>query len=320
MPKISIIVPVYNVEKYLEKCIDSILNQTFKDFELILVDDGSTDNSGNICDEYRKKDRRIKVIHKSNGGLSSARNAGLDIALGKFIAFVDSDDYIHHQMYEIMYSFIKNENADLCICNYEIVDDYYNIKKNNIEIQSNMDIEVYNSIESLEKIYSSKGLEFVVAWSKLYDRSLFDDLRFEEGRIHEDEFIVHKILYNSIKTIYCPYKFYYYFQRDDSIMKSRTKITKIDYIDALSDRINFFNGKNLINLKNKTEYIYISNFFELYYYSKDNYSKKIYCKLHKSFRQNLLILLNNSIYSNREKLSWIIFLLYPNIYKRLFYK
>ena len=112
-PVISIIVPVYKVEKQLNKCIESILNQTFKDYELILVDDGSPDNCGHICDEYEKKDSRIKVIHKKNGGLSDARNAGLDIALGKYIGFVDSDDIIHPQMYEKLYNCINKSNLDI---------------------------------------------------------------------------------------------------------------------------------------------------------------------------------------------------------------
>ena len=115
MPKISIIVPVYNVEKYLRKCVDSILNQTFKDFELILVDDGSIDTSGKICDEYNLKDNRIKVIHKENGGLSSARNAGLDIAQGEYIGFVDSDDWIELDMYEELYKICKENDTDVGI-------------------------------------------------------------------------------------------------------------------------------------------------------------------------------------------------------------
>ena len=131
MSEISIIVPVYNVEKYLENCIESILNQTFKDFELILVDDGSTDNSGKICDIYEKKDSRIKVIHKNNGGLSSARNAGLDIACGKYVGFIDSDDSIHPRMYEILYDLIKKYESDISCCNYKKI---YDIFKDEIKL------------------------------------------------------------------------------------------------------------------------------------------------------------------------------------------
>lgn len=120
MPKISIIVPIYNVEKYIEKCIQSILNQTFSDFELILVNDGSTDSCGEICDKYKKLDDRIIVIHKVNGGLSSARNAGIDIARGEYIGFIDSDDYIHEKMYEILYNNAITYNSDIVICKKEM--------------------------------------------------------------------------------------------------------------------------------------------------------------------------------------------------------
>ena len=116
MPKISIIVPVYNVEKYLEKCVRSILAQTFTDFELILVDDGSPDSSGAMCDQFAEQDQRVKVIHKENGGLSDARNAGIEIATGEYLGFVDSDDYIADDMYELLYTNIVKEDADLSIC------------------------------------------------------------------------------------------------------------------------------------------------------------------------------------------------------------
>jgi glycosyltransferase involved in cell wall biosynthesis len=120
-PEISIIVPVYNVEKYLEKCLKSILHQIFSDFELILIDDGSTDSSGRICDEYLKRDSRIKVFHKENGGLSSARNYGIEKSTGKYIGFVDSDDYIAKDMYEVLYNNLQRENADVSMCgNYDV--------------------------------------------------------------------------------------------------------------------------------------------------------------------------------------------------------
>ena len=126
MKKISVIVPVYNVERYLKRCIESIINQTYKDLEIILVDDGSTDSSGNICDEYKKIDKRISVIHKKNGGLSDARNEGLKVVTGTYIAFVDSDDFLDLDMYEYMQKNIEKENADIVICGTKI--DYDNGK------------------------------------------------------------------------------------------------------------------------------------------------------------------------------------------------
>ena len=143
---VSIIVPVYNVEKYLERCLDSLINQTLKDIEIILVDDGSTDDSGNICDKYAKKDKRIKVIHKENGGLSDARNIGLSIANGRYLQFVDSDDFIHKQMIEILYNTIINNNADISICDFDKVYENTKIKYNTKEISLNFTLDTLNII------------------------------------------------------------------------------------------------------------------------------------------------------------------------------
>lgn len=129
MERISVIVPVYNVEKYLDKCVQSILNQTYENIELVLIDDGSTDGSSKICDKYGKIDSRVKVIHKENGGLSSARNRGIDEAVGKFITFIDSDDYIHHQMLEILYEGIIKNKSDISICEYRRFDENETIEE-----------------------------------------------------------------------------------------------------------------------------------------------------------------------------------------------
>ena len=213
MTEVSIIVPVYNVEKYLENCIQSILNQTFKNFELILVDDGSTDNSGKICDIYEKKDSRIKVIHKDNGGLSSARNAGIDIAGSKYIGFVDSDDSIHPKMYEVLYNLIEKYKSDISCCNYKYTYDISN--QNHEELNLNEVIEMSN-IESIEKLYDKDlGVKLVVAWNKLYHKRLFDNIRYKVGRLHEDEFMAHRILYNSKKITYVDNELYYYLQEKE---------------------------------------------------------------------------------------------------------
>ena len=182
-PVISIIVPVYKVEKQLNKCIESILNQTFKDYELILVDDGSPDNCGHICDEYEKKDSRIKVIHKKNGGLSDARNAGLDIALGKYIGFVDSDDIIHPQMYEKLYNCINKSNLDIVQCKFKR---FKSIEEININISdSELNFKEYNSQDAIIDLIDNNKIN-VNAWNKLYKRELFQNERYPKGKIHED--------------------------------------------------------------------------------------------------------------------------------------
>jgi glycosyltransferase involved in cell wall biosynthesis len=160
MPKaLSIIVPVYNVERYLNKCLDSILNQTFKDFELILVNDGSRDKSGEICDRYEKVDKRIKVIHKDNGGLSSARNAGLNIAEGDYIAFVDSDDFIHYRMYEILINTAIKKKSDITMCKYmdAFEHEIYDLQGDK-ELTNTID---FSNLEFLSQLYSKNGVQFV---------------------------------------------------------------------------------------------------------------------------------------------------------------
>lgn len=180
MCEISIIVPVYKVEKYLRKCVDSILAQTFTDFEVILVDDGSPDNSGKICDEYAEKDNRVRVIHKENGGLSSARNAGIDVARGKYLGFVDSDDYIDEDMYEILYENLKIHDAD--ISSVELIPFYGDrYKKANKEKK----VIILNKKEAIKSVL--EGTQFYAyAWNKLYRKELFKDNRYLDGKTFEE--------------------------------------------------------------------------------------------------------------------------------------
>ena len=201
---ISIIVPVYNVEKYLNRCVDSIINQTYKNLEIILVDDGSTDNSGKICDEYQKKDSRIKVIHKTNGGMSSARNAGLDIATGNYIAFVDSDDYIALNMMATMRGYVVDNNVDMAVCGFT------RLTEN--KILSERGKEVICGIYNPEKLFESEtahidGVKDRVSLyteslcNKLYKRYIFDDLRLRIGKNHEDFYLMHYII-NKCQKVY----------------------------------------------------------------------------------------------------------------------
>ncbi|WP_312336631.1 glycosyltransferase family 2 protein [Anaerospora hongkongensis] len=239
MPTISIIVPVYKVEKYLHKCINSILTQTFKDFELILVNDGSPDNCGTICDEYSQKDHRVVVIHKKNGGLSDARNAGLDIARGKYIGFVDSDDYIEKDMYELLYTNIIEVDADISICG--IFHCYGNkIKKTTTTIKR-----VCDQIESIEEVLSGKNVG-VHACSKLYKKFLFDNARYPVGHIIEDAFIVLDLLSQVKKVVIDSTPKYYYFHRENSITMSAFSEKDYDLLDSYN--------KNLTIIKNNHEY------------------------------------------------------------------
>lgn len=229
IPKISIIVPVYNVEKYLQRCVDSILNQDFQDFEVILVDDGSTDCCSEICEKYREKDDRVVVLHKENGGLSSARNAGLNIARGEYIGFVDSDDWISPTMYAELYQICDKENLEMAICGVKLCFDdekndniYYKSEKNKIMSRKQALKELF--------LYSTFGEE---AWNKLYKRCLFEKLRYPEGKIHEDTFCICEILGQCMKIGYISEVGYNYYQRENSIMGLNKKIPSVDKIESV---------------------------------------------------------------------------------------
>ena len=206
--KISVIIPVYNVEKYLKRCLDSVINQTYKNLEIILVDDGSTDNSGKICDEYAQKDKCIVVIHKENGGLSDARNKGLGICTGDYISFIDSDDWIEKDFFEYVVNNIKDN--DLLIFDYYITNGKFSkwIKYNNTEFE----LKKENCLLKLTKAEIQS-----YAWNKIYKINLFDDIRFPKGRNYEDQAIMHLIVDKSEKIRYCNKAFYNYYQNPKGI-------------------------------------------------------------------------------------------------------
>lgn len=237
MAEISIIVPVYQVEKYIRQCIDSILSQTFTDFELILVDDGSKDHSGEICDEYAVKDNRVKVIHKQNGGLSDARNKGLDNAVGNYFMFVDGDDSIAPDMAKCLFQKIMEEDADIAVCNYRCV----------FENDSEKDFSTENKAEVLsgkEIFYHRKNQRnygfWTVAWNKLYKTETFQNLRFRFGKYHEDEFWANDIYQMDIKVATVSECLYDYRQRNNSIMGNRNIQKCFDIIEAFEERINVY--------------------------------------------------------------------------------
>ena len=234
MAEVSIIVPVYQVEKYIRQCVDSILAQTFTDFELILVDDGSKDKSGEICDEYAGMDERVKAIHKENGGLSDARNRGIDQAVGKYIMFVDSDDYIAPTMVESLYTHIICENADIAVCNFRFTFDTASEKNFSTEVKEEV-------LTGAEIFYNRKNERnygiWTVAWNKLYKRETFGNVRFRFGKYHEDEFWANDIYQMDIKVVTIPECLYYYRQRDDSIMGKKNIARDFDIVEALQERI-----------------------------------------------------------------------------------
>lgn len=237
-PLISIIVPVYKVEPYIDKCIQSILKQTYNNLQIILVDDASPDNSGKICDKYALMDNRIEVIHKSsNTGLSDARNIGISKAKGKYIGFVDSDDYINEEMYEDMYNLIEKKEADICMCNfYNVIDDTKSIKN------EDNGIEEYNKIQILKETLLDRKIQSY-AWNKLYKRELFDEIQYPVGKKYEDIGTTFYILEKCNKIIVSGKPEYYYLNRKDSIVNNNNEQTIMDYINIIDERYNYIEKK-----------------------------------------------------------------------------
>lgn len=239
---ISIIVPIYGVEKYLNKSIKSIVEQTYENLEIILVDDGSLDNCATICDEWAKKDKRIKVIHKVNGGIADARNVGIAAASGDYIGFVDSDDYIEKEMYEKLYRTIKQENADIVMCNLEKLEE----NGTKILLDSPIKNEIFDGKEAIRRISGDYSWYYIVLWNKLYARDILGDIVFPMGKIHEDEFVFHRIYFKCDKIISIGDKLYNYIRRNGSIMTGAEKIRHLDAVEAICDRIEFLKAHGLM--------------------------------------------------------------------------
>lgn len=233
---ISVVVPIYNVEEYLRKSIDSIVNQTYRNLEIILVDDGGTDACPGICDEYAEKDKRIKVIHKPNGGLSDARNAGVAIAKGTYIGFVDSDDFLSPDMYEKLHKKMKDSDADIAVCNFQCVrSDGTTISERN-QHMSIMD-EEYTSQQSIEHLCGANYEYWVTAWNRLYKAEIAKTVQFPKGKIHEDEYTAHKFYGSAKKIVGISEPLYQYVIREDSIMTKKYNVKNLAYVEALNGRI-----------------------------------------------------------------------------------
>lgn len=234
-PKISIIVPVYNVENYIQDCINSILKQDLKEIELILVNDGSTDNSGYICDEFSKKDRRIKVIHKENGGQSSARNRGIEVAEGDFIGFVDSDDWIEKEMYETLYAKAMESEADIVACNISqyTKDSSSHLYWHDIKEQS------YDKASAMKELYLNERLTFSPC-NKIYKKELFVDIRFKEGYILEDMEFAYRIMHLADKVYYIGKPLYNYRYNESSTMRKTFTKKRLDEFEVRKNMYYFY--------------------------------------------------------------------------------
>ena len=235
---ISVIVPVYKVEQYLQKCVDSLINQTYKNLEIILVDDGSPDTCPQICDDYAKKDNRIKVVHKENGGLSDARNAGMEVATGEYVSFIDSDDYVALDFFETLLSVIKAENSDIVECDL-------------IRFNENQSVEVPKFTGKTRSFDTKDGLLKLIVedefhqhvWNKLYKADITLDVLYDKGKLNEDEFWTYQIFGRAKKITKIDKPMYYYLQRAGSIMGVGYNLRRLDALEGKVNRQEYVEKK-----------------------------------------------------------------------------
>ena len=256
---ISIIVPVYNVEKYVSICINSLIDQSYRNLEIIIVDDGSTDNSGKICDSIAQIDKRIEVIHKKNGGQSEARNFGLEKATGKYIAFVDSDDYVDKYFVENLYELIKKYNVDIAMCKYKdtLTDNDTIVEKEKYE---NI---IFNQNQAIKELLLFGNVDNYI-WNKLYKREIFKNMRFEVGKTMEDLGIMYKLLYNSANIAMTDYCGYFYRKRQNSTMSNVSLELIVNTKNMVNKRYEELKvlKPQLVNVLNINRLTFIKYYFE----------------------------------------------------------
>ena len=309
---ISVIVPVYNTEKYLTKCIRSVLDQSYQNLELILINDGSADSSGKICDEFHLEDGRIKVIHKKNTGLSDARNTGLDMAIGEYVCFVDSDDYLHPEMLERLWFYRGTYKADLVMC------DYYNLKEgvSPEPFDETVTVRQLDSIQALQRLFGPLMEQAVVAWNKLYRKELLSGIRFPIGKTYEDVLTTHKIYHKAKKIIYTNEKLYYRIKRDDSITGLGFSKKRLDVLEACAERTEYFIKHGLSDLHKLSAQNYMDRMINFYWKSlsseiDDETIKDLLLRFRKEFKRLDYMNWLNMV----QRVNLFIFYMNPVLYK-----
>lgn len=253
MCKISVIVPAYNVEKYLESCLESISNQTETDIEIIVVNDGSPDKSGEIAENYRLKDNRVRVIHQDNGGLSAARNSGLDIAKGKYVCFIDSDDWIEPDYLKLLLIGIEKYQSNISVLKIKKITEYGKIKE---LTPTNDEWEVFDKDKAMKVLFTNNKIGYS-ANNKLFEMSLFSDLRFPFGKLMEDKAVMYLLIDKSIQISVNNSEKYHYYQSPVSILRGTFNPKKFDTFDIQEEIIKFIDANYPeVSVKVRTRYIY----------------------------------------------------------------
>ena len=294
---ISIIIPVYKVERYINRCIDSVLNQTYKKLEIILVDDGSPDQCPKICDNYAKIDKRIKVIHKKNGGLSDARNAGINIANGKYISFIDSDDWVEKDYIQKMYDMLKKYNLQLVIGDVLVQYD----SGLNIDYSKNKQYVISKEKEFEKMLYGIRDLDNG-AWCKLYSKELFNKIRYPVGMLYEDTATTYKLIDQTKSIGICSFALYHYMKRVDSITECEFNEKKLTLIDVTEEMTRFLERK-YPSLSNacirKRTWSYLSTLSQLSYKKELTAREKM---ISNDLRTKALKNMKNIIYDSKAPL------------------
>ncbi len=309
-PLVSIVIPVYNVEKYLSRCLNSVLDQNYRNLEIILVDDGSTDKSSNICDEYKDKDERIKVIHQQNKGLSGARNSGIDTATGEYICFIDSDDYISNYYVEQLIKTSIVENSDIVTCGYiQGYDDNYifDSKKSSSEVYS------YSSADALANWHDKYKKVETVAWNKLYKFKLFETgIRYPVGKYFEDVPTTHLLVSEAQTISFINSKLYYYYQRNSSIQGSPDDNKIEQRMEMQTQRFMWFKNHGYFSAYERLVDKYLKYLIICYAQTE---SINLKDTILKEFRE---IKNSANIHNRIEKLLYFGFCASPELYKNLY--
>ncbi|NQX46881.1 glycosyltransferase [Paenibacillus tritici] len=316
-PEISIIVPIYNVELYLNKCVDSILAQSFSNFEVILVNDGSPDKCGEICEYYKELDPRVVVIHKQNGGLSDARNYGIEVARGRYIGFVDSDDWIEPDMYESLYSLITSHDADIAACgHYEVMDDVP------LEKSFSHEVHVYNNAQGLDKLLEDKEIQNL-AWDKLYKAELFAQVRYPVGKYFEDIFTTYKLFLQADKTVLLDSPKYMYLKRSDSITGAMNNkkyydrfCAALEIYETIQDK-NYPVAKEISLSRTVTEGIELCNYQLIT--GETAVNKEYLAELGGFLSKHISQILRNRTLRREMKTAALLILTSSTVYKMLYY-